>query len=901
MQNAKKRAAISGVATIVLVLPAASFAQSQAPAVSPAVLADDQAQETSDPRATGTPADNKEKGGEQGKATPLSRIIVPFYELLSPRSRADVGTTTLDQEGFTVRTDGSGDANSALRGLPNVQYQNETDTDAGIDGQKILDTRPELLSISGGRTYENNFIVNGIPTNTVTGSVERYGNSELASDTNTPNADRFYGLHPQTIFVPSDFVESATVVDSNASARYGNFQGGVVSYELKKPNTERWTGTASVKVESDKFVSYNIATTDGTNPLERKPPEFTKIKSSLSLSGPINEIFSMIAQYSRTDATTKKQKDYIYYSGDIREDSLNNFFRLQFDAKTDYGLFSLEGMVTDYTQGYESPNWRDMQVDVSTRTYAGKLEHSYTFDTLETPLGRILGLTLDTKAVVSHSSTRNQTNSDTARVYQIREGTRTASQWTSSDPDILSWCRLDPTTTTNVICYEGGYGANKVQEQTQYLFGQNVTGSIWAGTFEAGFDLTHTNARRARESDFTYYTSVNTLWDARSLGLSQFTCLGSEACGPDQYADKKSIWAAFDNTTALNSADAWLQLEQTFGWLTVRPGVRLQVDDYQKNVNIAPRIAATITPIERIELSAGFNRYYDGASLAYAIRDNQPRGQSYIRSHDGSGNVTDEWTMRAPTGVYGNRASDLRTPFTDEWVAGLKVIDPLTDGAFRLRYVNRAMKDQYARANLGSNVWELTNSGTGAYESATAEYAKTWNVERFRFLDHLTLTASFTWSAQELSPDSYFYDEDDLLDRILYNGRSYSVAGFSVVTGNMDIPMRAQLAMMTSWYEGRFNLGFAANYNFPFTGVEDTGRTQVFEGVRHDVWEDKDFDGTLTVDLHSNLVLLRDGHRSVSLTLVANNLFNEIGNASANNSNPFIKGRSFWLGLSTTF
>lgn len=896
MQNAKKRAAISGVATIVLALPTASFAQSQAPAISPATLADEQAHDAESTQASDTTA-----ADEGGQATLLNRLIVPFYEFLGTRSPADVGTTTLDRGNFAVRTDGSGDANSALRGLPNVQYQDETDTNAGVDGQKLLDTRPELLSISGGRTYENNFIVNGIPTNTVTGSVERYGTSELTSDTNTPNADRFYGLHPQTIFVPSDFVESVTVVDSNASARYGNFQGGVVSYELNKPNTQRWTGTASVAVESDKFVSYTIATPDGTNPLERKPPEFTKIKSSLSLSGPINEIFSVIAQYSRTDATTKKQKDYIYYSGDIRENSLNNFFRLQVDAKTDYGLFSLEGMVTDYTQEYESPSWRDMQVDVSTRTYAGKLEHSYTFDTLETPLGQILGLTLDTKAVVSHSSTRNETNSDIARVFQIRQGTTSTTNWTSSDPDILSWCRLDPTSRSNVICREGGYGANKVQEQTQYLFSQNATGSIWAGTFEAGYDLTHTNARRSRESDFTYYTSVNTLWDARSLGLGQFTCLGSEACGPDQYANIMSIWEAFDNTTTLNSADAWLQLEQTFGWLTVRPGVRLQVDDYQKNINIAPRIAATITPIERIELSAGFNRYYNGASLAYAIRDNQPRGQAYTRSHDDSGNVSDDWTMRTATGVYGNKASDLRTPYTDEWVAGIKIVDPLTEGALRLRYLNRAMKDQYAKENLGSNVWQLTNSGTGAYESATAEYAKTWKVERFRFLDQLTLTASFTWSAQELSPNSYFYDEDDLLDRILYKGQSYSVAGFSVVTGNMDIPMRAQLAMMTSWYEGRFNLGFAANYNFPFTGVEDTGRTEVFDGLRHDVWEDKDFDGTFTVDLHSNLVLLRDEYRSVRLNLVVNNLFNEIGNATASNSNPFVRGRSFWLGLSTTF
>ena len=177
-----------------------------------------------------------------------------------------------------------------------------------------------------------------------------------------------------------------------------------------------------------------------------------------------------------------------------------------------------------------------------------------------------------------------------------------------------------------------------------------------------------------------------------------------------------------------------------------------------------------------------------------------------------------------------------------------QVIDPLTEGTFRLRYINRAMKDQYAKADLGGLVWQLTNAGTGAYESATAEYAKTFDVERIRFLENLTLTGSFTWSAQEISSNSYFEDEDDLLDRILYNGQSYSYGGFAVITGNMDIPMRAQLAMTSRWYEGRFDLGFAANYNFPFTGVEDTGRTEMFNGVRHDVWQDKDFDGTLTVD-----------------------------------------------------
>ncbi|WP_306030802.1 hypothetical protein [Stappia sp. MMSF_3263] len=898
MLTTSRRTAISGVATLVLALPTASLAQTQAPAPLPEAIAEDPASEAPDRDTASRPA-----AGAQLDASVLQKIVVPLLDYLGSQSPADIGTTSLDRGSFVVRTDGSGDANTFLRGLPNVQYQNETDTDAGIDGQQILNTRPELLSISGGRIYENNFIVNGIPANTVTGSVERDNGGELTSDENTPNADRVYGLHPQTIFVPSDFVESATVIDSNAQAKYGNFQGGVVSYELNKPDRQRWKGTASVAVESDRFVNYVVATEDGTNPLGRKPPEFTKIRSSFSLSGPVNEVFSVIAQYSRTDAATKKQKDYIYLSGDIREKSLNAFYRLQVDANTDFGTFSLEGMVTDYSQGFESQDWRDLQVNVSTLTYAGKLKHSYTFGNLDTPFGQILGLTLDSKAVVSHTATRNETNSDVARVYQIREGSARTNTvyWTSSDPDILSWCRVDPTTTGNVTCREGGYGANKEQGQTQYLFSQNAAGSIWAGTFEAGYDLTHTSARRARENDFTYYTSVNTLWDARALGLSQFNCLGSEACSSDQYANIKTVWDAHDTTVTLNSFDAWLQFEQSFGWLTVRPGLRLQVDDYQKNVNLAPRIAATITPIERIELSAGFNRYYNGGSLEYAIRDNQPRGQAYLRGHDGSGNVTDTWTMRPETGVLGNKASDLRTPYTDEWTAGIKIVDPLTEGTLRLRYINRAMKDQYASADLGNNTRRLTNSGTGAYESATAEYARTWDVERVRSLDRLTLTGSFTWSAQELSPDSYFYDEDDLLNRILYNGRSYSVGGFSVVTGNLDIPMRAQLAMMTNWYEGKFSLGVAANYNFPFTGVQDTGRSEVFNGIRHDVWEDKDFDGTLTVDLHSSLELLRQEHRSVRLNLVVDNLFNEIGNASAGNSNPFRKGRSFWLGLNTTF
>lgn len=847
---------------------------------------------------------NQSQAAEQSSdaaqgATLLETIILGLQTYLGGGNPADTGTTELSSEQFTVRTEGGGDANSFLRGLPNVQYQNDTDTDAGVDGQAVLNTKPLEVSISGGRTYENNFIIDGIASNTVTGTVERYGSSELTSDEDTPNADRFYGLHPQTIFVPTDFVDTVTVIDSNASAKYGNFQGGVVSYTLSKPDKKKLSGSASVSVQTDDFVNSIIATETGENPLDRKPPEFYKIRSAFSVSAPINEIFSAIAQYSRTDAHTTKQKDYEYYSSEVEEESLNQFYRLQLDADTEFGNFKLEGMATDYHQDYESPGWRDLEVDVETKTYAGKLEHSYDFDTLNTLFGSISDLKLTSQATVASSETRNVSNNDTARAYQLTEYQSSTLRWTSTE--LSDWCRVDPTRTAATTCRDGGYGPTKVQSQLETGFSQELNGSIWNGTFEAGYDLKNIEARRAREGDFIYYTASTTLWDARTLGLSAFNCATTEACSSEQYASTKSIWRAFDTRVSVNTLDAHAQLEQTYRWITVRPGVRVQYDDYQRNLNLAPRLIATVKPIDMIEMTAGFNRYFNAASLAYAIRDNQPRGQSYTRTHTSSGTVSDVWTRGTLTGVYGNRVSDLDTPYTDEWTGGIKINDPFTGGQFRARYIDREMKEQYAKSNLGSNVWMLTNTGTGAYQSFTAEYAKDWQPEKIKHLDKIGFTTSITWSAQELSSDTYFYDETDFEDRIYYKGTSYSLGGFSVVTGNMDIPLRLQAALSSTWLDGSFDLGFAANYNFPYKGAGDTGDTIVIDGISHDVWEDMDFDPTLTVDLHTSYKLIDIDDRTVRASLDVSNLFNTKGNKTASNSNPFVQGRSFWLGLKATF
>ncbi len=835
---------------------------------------------------------------QQGEETSLKPLIVYIWDYLSGGVTADTGTTNISDGQFRARTNGTGDANSFLRGLPNVQYQNDTEDDAGIDGQREINLRPTLYSISGGRTYENNFILDGMGINTVTGTEERYGDGELKSNENTPNADRVYGLHPQTVFVPSDFVESATVIDSNASAEYGSFMGGVVSYKLAAPRKDRWHFTTSADYQSDDMMHYRLGTADGLNPLDRAHPEFVKKKMSYSATGPLTDNISIIGQYSVQDAWTTKQKNYTLGSGTIKEKSKNEFYRLQANADTDYGDFVLEGAYTKYKQDFESAEWRDLELDTGSRSFIGKLENTY--DAGSFSLGGISleNVHLKSRAKFSRSNTLNTSNSDVGYAFTQSEVLSRAVAWESSE--MTDWCVTDPTRlTASTICREGGYG-EKEQGQTQFGFSQNATGDVGAGTFNIGYEYTHTEVNRTRPRDYTYYTATTTIWDARSLGLAGFNCLSNEVCSAEQYASVKSIWKAFDIEATVNAANTYAEFDQTWEWLNVRAGIRADFDDYQKNLNLAPRIVATVTPVEAISLTGGYNRYYDGLSLAYAVRETQPRGQSYRRTHASDGSV-DGWTMLAATGNYVNSAAGLDTPYVDEFTAGIRIRDSLTDGEWRFRFMNRQSRDQYATEDMGKNVYMLTNSGSGAYQSATAEYAKEWAVTGISNLESVSLTTSLTWSKERVSANSYFTDEDDLLDRIYYKGQSYTLGGFSVVTGNMDIPLRAQIAFDSTWMDGRLNLGLAMNYNFAYKGAADTDEDIIIDGINHDIWEDHSFKPVLTVDFGGSYTVAKKGDSSLAVNFKVDNVFDEIGNATASTSRPWIRGRSFWFGASATF
>ncbi len=514
-----------------------------------------------------------------------------------------IGTTYLDNDGFTSRTNGSGDANSFLRSMPNVQYRDDTDTDPGESTEDVINLRPGLFSISGGRVYENNFLLDGVGINTISGTVERTGvTPELDYGNGVPNADLVYGLHPQTIFIPSSLVDTVTVYDSDISAEYGGFQGGVVNYKLSTPPRDRYRGSVDYSYQDDSLVNYKVSTIDGTNPLNRQHPEFTRHNLAVSLGGPVNDKVAWLAGLSRQEADTRKQRIYELKSGWISQDSENLFAHASAIFDTSIGDFTLQANMTHYDQDWESPAYYQLELDTKTKSIATQLRHEA--DLPDFQLGAVLisGINLKSSVFFNDSSVENRSNSNTLFSYYMRHDS--SGGFLSTELD--SWCQDNPTAGGNSFCRIGGYG-DKTQDQTDYGLKSDLTGTLFDGTLRTGLEIKSVDVRRTRPEDFTYYTTTYT---NVQRGVAAFNCLDPDdvACSPEQFHRIRSIWVAFDNSVNVSMSNAYVEYLRDWTYFSIRTGLRFDHETYLGNANFAPRVTATVRPFQGVSLSGGFNR-----------------------------------------------------------------------------------------------------------------------------------------------------------------------------------------------------------------------------------------------------------------------------------------------------
>jgi hypothetical protein len=830
---------------------------------------------------------------------------------------ADTGTTVFDANNVRMRTDGSGDANTFLRNLPNVQYQNDTSIDAGVNAQSLIDTKPLEPSINGARPYENNFIVNGVSTKTITGTVER--TSDPLSDTTlTPNIDSIYGLHSQQLFIPAEFLDKATVIDSNASAEYGEFMGGVILYDLTAPPTDRYRASVDFSRHTDRMTNFILATEDGLNPNDRKQPKFEKNNLAASLGAPITNDLAFIVQASQKTAEAQKQKHYTLYSGDITEDSENNFFRGAVSLKSGIGKFTLDSSLTDYHQYWEGNQYRDLAITTDTQSSSTQLKHETELPALQLSGIGLGGVKLESRAYYNSSEATNLSDGDTVWNWVGARRSRNAATgvWTESfRTSVLSdWCRPVPIETlpnsgsaANLTCREGGY-ADMLQGQEDVGLNAKMTGDILFGSFKVGGELKSVEGHRARLEDYTMY-GVSTIVPT---GRTIICTSDDDACNSEQYASSRNIAPAFDVKATVNALHFYSEIDQTIGWFNIRAGARVDYEDYFENLNIAPRLAGTVTPISGLSFTGGFNRYYEGESLFYALRDQQPRAvPAYSRSLQSNGYLS-PWSTSQNGATYTYLDDGAETPFADEYTGTVRIREPLLGGQIRLKYLERHSEKQYSSDPcVGiSNCKQLNNDGEKFYRSATAEYEKHWHTTNTPYLNEAAVTIGLTWSEQTANAarNTYYDDIEDLDGNgipdnpILYNGHSYTRAGFDFVTGNLDIPIRVGATLSTVWFNNVLELNFSAGYNFGYEGVYDTDDIELFEdenGVvrNHDVWSDKKFKTTLKLDVSGQINV----SENAAINFDIYNITNSTGNSVATYNNPWVIGRSYWVGSTVRF
>lgn len=844
-------------------------------------------------------------------ATTASEPSTPPGVILGSAAASDTGLTTIDASNVQMRSNGIGDANSAFRDMPNVQYQNQSNGNGGTSSQKQIDTKPQLLSISGARTYENNFILNGVSITNITGPAQRA--PTLDNSTPGPGAS-VYGMSPQNIYVPSEFIGDATIIDSNASAEYGQFLGGVVNYNLMAPPTDRYRASVSVGRETSDYANYVLATPDGDNPNSRQQPRFDKSTLAVSLGAPITNEFAFIAQASRKEAESSKPK--AIQLGDLwtEENSDNVFFRFAATARTDVGKFTFDSSRTDYFQHYDYDAGRDVYLDMNTQGTSTKLEYDTNLAGLrvdDVGLGRVK---LTSRAFYNTSETQNNSGSNYyyTRLSQSLLKNQATGKWTETynSPD-FSWCPgVDAATyqgtDASIRCYEGGYG-NTLQSQVDYGVFANLTGDLLLGGFKIGTELKSYEGRSARLEDAYYASTVNQAADVNCIVANDPFCFEDV----NQFSTNYTIYPKRDVTASLNALHSFAEIDQTIGWFNVRSGVRLDYDDYFKNTNVAPRLVGTIKPFDGVSVTGGYNRYYLGESLYYAIRDKVPGPITRIRSGTTTaGGVTTpgDYTVVSTAAGTSYRAEGLATPYSDEYTGAIGVKDRLLGGQWRFKYLERYGEEQFATETCGTNCYVATNNGEMFYRSASAEYTKEWvGLNNQAGLDAAAITGNVTWSEQRTTGGTYLLNADLNGDgtgetrRIWYNGQSYFPEQFTEVTGNLDIPVRFGATLATIWFDGFLEVNAIAGVNLGYMGVYDTGvdSNHVVNGaqVSHDEYSDRKFGATLKLDVTAQLNITEQA----AIQLKAFNLTNSDQNAIANDNNPWVVGRSLWVGSALRF
>ena len=798
------------------------------------------------------------------KSTPITALDSTFQ-----------GEQTIDRAMIDSLPAGNGDITSLLRTNPNVQFDNSQ-----LNSKSPGEIAPANISINGAQPWQNLFIVDGMNMN-----------NDLDPGNTNDDMDEIPG-RSQGLALDTDLLSEIKVYDSNVPVEYGGFNGGVVQANTRDPSMDLH-GKLSVQMTRSQWTRYHLNEDDPD--LENyeagfgnsSQPDFKKVITRATLEGHLTENFGLLGSFSRKDSTIPTRVFSVANQTDTA-----NAAQVQTRRIDNYFLKAAWQINEDW------------KLDVSV-THAP--ETAETFGPNAILSGR------EMTAGGDSVSARMVWNAPLARVEQNISWSQMNTSRTSDSDYMVFWRASTSKNWSNLaMATEGGFGdIEEAQKTLAYKLKADWNTVNWLGVDHAvqtGLELAQNAVMYERDSPYTSYSVAK----ATACPPNDSLCsMGQTTNGwGGQYANKKTVTqgkTSFDT----RSWALYLQDEMRYKRLTVRPGLRLDGDDYMNQVTLAPRFAIELDVFGngQTRLTGGANRYYGRNLYAYKLRD----GVAAMNTEYTRPNPSAEWEMskRVPNDSQFNQ---LKVPYDDELTLGLSHVQ--WDTEFAVKYVNRKGREQVSRA-WGSQIGAPTDDPT----TLAANYYTYYNGGKSE-ADIYTLTITplhpfvlgstrtsgqfaMDWSkVQNTGLSNYSanigatYVDDPTIQ---YDGKFMKYSDMPAT--NYNRPWTARLTTITEIDPLNLTWSNFLRYRDGYRRIAATGKKVVHEGSEAYVWAETPYSGALTWDTRLAWKMPTAKDQAVFVNLDVTNLLDKkiVGATETSGLPTFEVGRQFMLEVGYTF
>lgn len=789
-----------------------------------------------------------------------SPLRTPDVLVLGSQEPQHLGLKLIPRDTIEALPTGNGDITSLLRMHPNVQFD-----DSQLSSRTPGEIDPANISINGAHYWQNLFLVDGVGMNN---DLDPVGDNPL-NMTEVPGRS-------QGLALDTDLLQEIRVHDSNVPAALGGFNGGVIEAITREPNKEL-RGKLSAQMARSEWTEYHIdpeqqEAFEASNSAANQP-EFDKLITRATLEGHLTEDFGLLGSFSRTTSTIPLRGYSSAYSSPQegfekdQQRQIDNYFikarwRLNDDLDADLSLTHAP-QVNEY--------FIANSLDSATRIKSGGDMASLRVN-WHLPLATV-------QQTLAWSSLEN--SRDSAKNYY--KGWR----WSETK----NWSSATPTTQ---LSSEGSYGDIE-QRQSGYSYKLNADWNAFhllgvQHQLQSGFELAQQNVYYQRLETFRYGSLVN----------STNACIESDWCSIGLTPAYPT--AAGQAFRRLNTYDAgkiefdtrswalYLQNEMSAGRLSVRPGVRLDGDDYMDKRTLAPRLAVEYDLFGdgHTLLIAGANRYYGRNMHSYRLSD----GRNTLFSYQTRTSGATAWSAPIRT-INNTRFNQLDIPYDDELTLGIE--QTWLDTRFALKYVQRQGRDQIIRTQgryLGQPSGDPTQLSNTYYTYANEGESDTQVVtlsvrplREFRLLGSSTsLELALDWTEVHRSHTDYAdaFSESELTDQIIqYDGKFIRYS--ERPADNFARPWTARLVSITQIPRANLSWSNFLRHRAGYRRIADTNRNVDYQGTPADVWEEQSFGSALIWDTRLAWEMPTAATQAVFLNLDVSNLLDRraVSNATA--------------------